>query len=126
MSFLADENFPRPAVEALRQAGLDVEWIAEVNPGAADDEVLAHCVSTGRTLLTFDKDFGELAYHRGLPSECGVVLFRILSQSPEEIAALALSTIRSQPTWIGQFSVVTRTRVGMWPLPSQRHHDPTG
>jgi predicted nuclease of predicted toxin-antitoxin system len=64
MSFLADENFPRPAVEALRLAGLDVEWIAEVSPGAADDQVLAHCVSTGRTLLTFDKDFGELAYHR--------------------------------------------------------------
>ena len=88
--------------------------------------ILAHCVSTGRTLLTFDKDFGELAYHRGLPSECGVVLFRILSQSPEEIAALALSTIRSQPTWIGQFSVVTRTRVRMRPLPLQRRHDPAG
>jgi len=29
MTFLADENFPRPAVEALRQAGLDVHWIAE-------------------------------------------------------------------------------------------------
>jgi hypothetical protein len=28
MSFLADENFPRPAVEALRQAGFDVLWIA--------------------------------------------------------------------------------------------------
>jgi len=28
MTFLADENFPRLAVEALRQIGLDVLWIA--------------------------------------------------------------------------------------------------
>ncbi|HEU0140847.1 MAG TPA: DUF5615 family PIN-like protein [Bryobacteraceae bacterium] len=40
MTFLADENFPRPAVEALRRAGVDVVWIAEANPGASDDEVL--------------------------------------------------------------------------------------
>jgi Domain of unknown function (DUF5615) len=40
MIFLADENFPRPAVEALRQAGFDVLWITEANLGATDDEVL--------------------------------------------------------------------------------------
>src|SRR2546425_9697321 len=117
MTFLADENFPRPAVQALRQAGLDVQWIAEVNAGAPDNEVLALCVSTGRTLLTFDKDFGELAYHRGLPSECGIVLFRITPQSPDETAALALSTIQSQQTWAGHFSVITRQRIRMQPLP---------
>lgn len=37
MTFLADENFPRPAVQALREAGFDVLWIAQTNPGAADD-----------------------------------------------------------------------------------------
>ena len=57
MRFFADENFPRPAVAALREAGLDVLWIAKTNPGAPDDEVLAQCISTHRTLLTFDKDF---------------------------------------------------------------------
>ncbi len=124
MTFLADENFPRPAVEALRQADLDVQWIAEVDPGAPDDKVLALCVSTERTLLTFDKDFGELAYHRGLPSQCGIVLFRITAQSPDEIAALALSAIRSQPSWRGHFSVVTRQRIRTRPLPSHHPGEP--
>jgi len=113
MTFLADENFPRPAVQALREAGFDVLWIAQTSPGAADDEVLALCVSTSRTLLTFDKDFGELAFRRRLASPCGIVLFRITPQSPEEVASLALSAIQSQQSWAGHFSVVTRQRIRM-------------
>jgi len=93
MTFLADENFPRPAVQALREAGFDVLWIAQTNPGAADDEVLALGVSTSRTLLTFDKDFGELAFRRRLASPCGIVLFRITPQSPEEVASLGDSVV---------------------------------
>jgi hypothetical protein len=52
MRLLADENFPRPAVAALREAGLDVLWISETS-GAPDDAVLAQCVATQRTLRTF-------------------------------------------------------------------------
>ena len=33
MRFLADENFPRPALEALLKAGWDVVSIAEECPG---------------------------------------------------------------------------------------------
>jgi predicted nuclease of predicted toxin-antitoxin system len=89
-------ELPPGPLQALRQAGLDVLWIAETHPGAPDEEVLALCISTNRTLLTFDKDFGELAYKRGLPAECGIVLFRITPQNPDEIAALALLAIQSQ------------------------------
>ena len=117
MRFIADENFPRPAVEALRQAGLDVVWIAETHAGSQDEEVLALCVATDRTLLTFDKDFGELAYRRGLPSHCGIVLFRIVPESPDELTSLICSAIRSQPSWVGHFSVITRERIRMRSLP---------
>ena len=41
MRFLADENFPRIAVEALAAAGHDVAWVGFAAPGAADTEVLA-------------------------------------------------------------------------------------
>ncbi len=94
--------------------------MSEMQPGASDEAVLSACVSTGRTLLTFDKDFGELAYRRGLPAECGVVLFRVVAQNPEEISDIALRAIRSQPTWAGRFSVVTRQRIRMRPLPPAR------
>ena len=111
MRFVADENFPRAAVEALRQNGFDVLWIAETCPGAPDEEVLALCASTNRILLTFDKDFGELAYHQRLPADSGILLFRMTPQNPEDAAALALSAIQSQSDWAGCFAVVRFQRI---------------
>lgn len=40
MRFLADENFPLDAVEALRQQGHDIVWIRTESPGISDPEVL--------------------------------------------------------------------------------------
>ena len=117
MKLLADENFPRPAVTALRELGLDVSWVAEATPGAAGEQVLAECIRTSRTPLTFDKDFGELAYRQGLPSECGVILFRITPQTPSEVAALAVAALQSRPSWTGSFSVVTRKSIRVRRLP---------
>jgi predicted nuclease of predicted toxin-antitoxin system len=82
-------------------------------------------VATHRTLLTFDKDFGELAYRRGLPADCGIVLFRITPQTPEEVAVLAVTAIKSQPTWAGSFSVVTRQRIRVRPLPAPPKNKPS-
>jgi hypothetical protein len=59
MRFLANENFPRAAVLALRNSGLDVEWVRTTSPGASDRFVLDWAVRERRILLTFDKDFGE-------------------------------------------------------------------
>lgn len=119
MRFLADENFPRPALEALRDAGLDIVWIADSHSGATDIEVLELCMAQRRVLLTFDKDFGELAFIKGLPAECGIVLFRIAPQSPKEVAVIALSAVQHQPSWSGYFSVVTRKQIRMRPLTSR-------
>ena len=43
MKFPADENFPRPALQAIREAGFDVAAITEDQPGALDEHVLARC-----------------------------------------------------------------------------------
>jgi predicted nuclease of predicted toxin-antitoxin system len=111
MKFLADENFPRPALEALRKAGWDVFSIAESSPGISDDEVIALCAKKQRVLLTFDKDFGELVFRRGLSAASGVVLMRIIPESPEEAAGVALALVDSQPDLAGAFCVVTRGRI---------------
>ena len=116
MRFLADENFPRPALGALRKAGWDVFSIAEECPGVPDEDVAALCAGQQRILLTFDKDFGELVFHRGLPAGSGVVLFRITPDSPEEAADLALALVQSQPDLAGSFCVVTRDRIRVRPL----------
>jgi predicted nuclease of predicted toxin-antitoxin system len=77
MHFLANENFPGDAVTALQAAGHDVVWVRLAAPGSKDDDILAWAVREGRVLLTFDKDFGELAWRVGLPASSGVVLFRL-------------------------------------------------
>lgn len=111
MKFLADENFPRQALEALRKAGWDVFSIAESCPGISVDEVIALSANQERVLLTFDKDFGELVFRRGLSAASGVVLFRITPESPDDAAGVALALLESQPDLAGTFCVVTRERI---------------
>ena len=61
MRFLANENFPGAAVDTLRAAGQEVAWVRTDAPGSTDEQVLARAAQEGWILLTFDKDFGELA-----------------------------------------------------------------
>jgi predicted nuclease of predicted toxin-antitoxin system len=116
MRFVADENFPRPALEALRKAGWEVFSIAEDCPGISDEEVATLCAGQQRILLTFDKDFGELIFRRGLSAGSGVVLFRFTPESPEEAANVALALVESQRDLQGSFCVVTRDRVRVRPM----------
>ena len=61
MRFLANEHFPGAAVTALTARGHDVVWVRVSAPGTSDADVLAWAAREQRILLTFDKDFGELA-----------------------------------------------------------------
>ena len=117
MRFLADENFPYDAVRALRDDGHDVTWIRTDAPGISDRQVLARAMATHRILLTFDKDFGDLAFHAGLPATCGIILFRFSAPSSEQIARIVASAIRTRTDWAGHFSVVESWRIRMLSLP---------
>jgi predicted nuclease of predicted toxin-antitoxin system len=117
MRILANENFPLDAVEAIRQLGHDVAWIHTDAPGSKDREVLARAMSDQRILLTFDKDFGDLAFQSGLPATCGIVLFRLRASSSAALAALVVTALGSRSDWAGQFSVVEAGRIRMRPLP---------
>lgn len=117
MQFLANENFPLDAVEAVRKLGHDVAWIRTDSPGATDPQVLQRAVNEGRTLLTFDKDFGDLAFQFGLPATCGIVLFRLQASSSAALAALVAQALQSRSDLAGQFSVVEPARIRMRPLP---------
>jgi predicted nuclease of predicted toxin-antitoxin system len=77
MQFLANENFALDVVAALRNEGHDVAWIRTDAPGSKDPDILRRAVAENRTVLTFDKDFGDLAFQFGLPATCGIVLFRL-------------------------------------------------
>jgi predicted nuclease of predicted toxin-antitoxin system len=82
MRFLANENFPGAAVAALEAAGHDVVWVRMTVPGATDPEVLARAAREERVLLTFDKDFGELARASALPQKWGTIPLTYGSRLP--------------------------------------------
>jgi predicted nuclease of predicted toxin-antitoxin system len=113
MRFLANENFPLDAVEALRQQGHDVVWIRTESPGITDPEVLSRAQTEDRILLTFDKDFGELAFRTKLPSPSGIILFRITALSSTMVAHKVRTGIAMRDNWAGHFSVVEDEKIRM-------------
>lgn len=116
MRILANENFPEEAVAALRKRKHDVAWIRTEAPGSNDQEVLARAGAEGRLIVTFDKDFGELAFRSKLPADCGIVLFRISAPSAARVARAAVAVLESRADWAGNFAVVEDHRVRMRPL----------
>ena len=117
LRIVADENVPGEAVEAARREGHDVVWIRTDAPGSTDERILARAQAEGRLLITFDKDFGELAFRRGASAAQGVLLFRIESKGAAETASLVLAALRSRSDWAGHFSVIEEGRIRMTALP---------
>jgi len=113
MKFLANENVAGDAVIALREKGHDVAWIRTDAPGSKDEDVLARAMAEHRILITFDKDFGELAFRAHLPATCGIVLFRIPAPSSSIVANAVVSAIESRSDWTGHFSVIEENRIRM-------------
>jgi predicted nuclease of predicted toxin-antitoxin system len=74
--FLADENFPQPAVEELRRLGHDVLTVRDAGQSGQawpDREVLLFAVREGRAVVTLNRrDFLQL--HREVPAHAGLVL----------------------------------------------------
>lgn len=118
MLILANENIPEEAVLLLRQRGHDVAWVRTDAPGSSDPEVLERARSESRVLITFDKDFGELAFRARLPASSGIVLFRISTPSSTHVARAAAAALDSRTDWSGHFAVVEDDRIRMTPLPA--------
>ena len=119
MKLLADENLSGPVVRELRRRGHDVLWARESLRGARDEELLARAREESRTLLTFDKDFGALAFASNLPATCGVVLIRLAARDPASDNARLLEALTSQPDWSGRFAVIEAERIRVRPLPPE-------
>lgn len=75
-------------------------------------------VAEGRILLTFDRDYGEIAYRLQQPTPIGMVYFRFRAQRPEEpgerlLRLLAFSNIALE----GKLTVVEEVRLRQRQLP---------
>ena len=111
MNFLVDEGVDRQIVDKLRQDGHSVLCIAEMAPGIGDDEVLEMANEQGASLLTSDKDFGELVYRQGRLT-AGVILIRLAGLSPIRKAEIVGSAIGQHSEELSTaFAVVTPATV---------------
>lgn len=114
MRLLADENFPKPIVEALRADGHDVRWARTDCPGWKDVVLLALAQSEARIVLTLDKDFWQIAVQSRVPLEqSGVVLFRVHPATPENLQPLVRAFVETNRPWTGHISVIAANGIQM-------------
>src|SRR5689334_10873921 len=112
MRFLANENMPGDAVTALAAAGHDIVWVRTASPGSEDKDILAWAVREDRVLLTFDQDFGELAWRAGLPASCGIVLFRIPMPAAINVGATLPPGLVNESIGLGTSLLFNRAAFG--------------
>lgn len=111
MKLAADENVDRAIVDALRQAGHDVWYVAEAAAGITDEQVLETALRNSALLLTSDKDFGELVFRQGRASS-GVLLLRLAGVPGLQKMSLVLDTLENHGSELpGTFSVLTASTV---------------
>ncbi len=111
MNYLADESVDRQIVDALREAGYKVTYVAEISSGISDTEVLQQANQSEAILITSDKDFGELVFRRKL-NNFGVVLLRLSGLSQSQKVAVAIDTFTDYSAeFSASFSVITQKGV---------------
>lgn len=116
LRILANENFPRVLVAALRSDGHDVVWVWETSRGSTDAEVLQRAQVERRIVATFDKDFGELAFRARLPATCGVLLLRLVGP-PQSQLRLLRRALEERADWRGVFVTVSNDSIRVRPIP---------
>ncbi len=117
MKFLVDEGVDRPIVDALREAGHQVWYIAEMEPGLSDEEVLTISSQIDALLVTADKDFGTLVFQRRQFTK-GVILLRLAGLPPKAKAERVVWAIENYGHKMRHvFTVITPQVVRIRTLP---------
>jgi len=114
--WLADENFPIPAFNLLREAGWDIEHISFIKPGIPDTEVLERAIAEDRIVITFDNDHGTLVFRDGYRPP-GVVHFRLRDYLPTTPAQLLLDMVSNDWAFLNLFTVIDDQLTRQRPIP---------
>jgi hypothetical protein len=82
-----------------------------------DDVVLGRAQQEQRIVVTFDLDFGWMAFRARLPARCGILLFRLNGSDSELDNARVIAAIESRQDWAGTFALVEDERIPMRAMP---------
>ena len=84
MKLLANENFPIKSILYLRSKGFDISSIGTDNPSIQDHAVMTIAIREERTILTFDRDYGELIFKYNYKPQSGVIYLRLDEYQADE------------------------------------------
>lgn len=104
MRILLDSCVWGKARRELEAAGHDVVWAGDWTSDPGDKEILLLAYKERRTLVTLDKDFGELAVLRGMP-HCGIL--RLVNASAHQQAAICLQVFDKHETELSAGAIIT-------------------
>lgn len=94
MKFLLDSCISNFAVKDLRKAGFDVSWIPEIGKDPGDDNIIKKAFEEGLSLVTADKDFGELVFLYKKPHPAIIRLVDIPARRQGELLLRLIETHR--------------------------------
>lgn len=114
MRLLLDSCVSARARDLLREAGHDVVWTGDWQTDPGDQEILSNAFRENRSLITLDKDFGELAIVRRLPHH-GIL--RLVNLSVRQQGAVCLQVIEKYGEMLAAGSIITAevTRIRIRP-----------
>lgn len=84
MKLLANENFPIKSIHYLKRKGFDITSIGVDNPSIQDHVVMTIAIREARTILTFDRDYGELIFKHNYKPQKGVIYLRLNEYKSDE------------------------------------------
>ena len=112
MRFLANENFPNPAIQLLRKNGSYVISISEEFAGITDNEVIKIANNENLIILTFDKDYGELIFRHGIVNPPAVIFFRYKGTSPSYAGDFLLTLLNEKAIdFLDIFTVIEKNNI---------------
>lgn len=117
MRFLVDESAGRSIIHYLRSAGHNVASVQEKHSGIKDREICDWSIQEGRIIITNDKDFGKLVFHKRLKNR-GVILLRLEDENASNKVRVISNLLKNYEERLkDNFVVISEDKVRIRPLP---------
>lgn len=83
LKFLVDVGVGKKVESFLNVSGYDIKSIRQIDHRMKDYQIMQFAKKEKRTIITMDKDFGELVFNSGM-SHYGVLLLRLDDSDGDE------------------------------------------
>ncbi|HET9136928.1 MAG TPA: DUF5615 family PIN-like protein [Candidatus Kapabacteria bacterium] len=108
---IADENLDSRIISDIRAIPIPVYSIAEEQPGISDEDIAKIAATSGKIILTRDKDFADLVFAEGM-KDISVILLRYRNENRELMLSHLLTWLSKDPSELyGKFITISEHRV---------------